>query len=104
MGDCGVGTSNGRCGLAAPRGRSWRHGSHAPMPCPRSLRCSLCWKGPCMSDRSVTGVDIDDRMKTVLRTEAAIRTSAIAAGFVTTSVHTWLKIPDLDDLEDDEDA
>jgi DhnA family fructose-bisphosphate aldolase class Ia len=41
----------------------------------------------------------DGRLRTELTTEAAVRASVIAAGLGTTSAHTWLKVPVVDDME-----
>jgi hypothetical protein len=42
---------------------------------------------------------IDGRVKAQLRTEAAVRASAIAAVLGRTSAFTWLKVPAVDDME-----
>jgi DhnA family fructose-bisphosphate aldolase class Ia len=42
---------------------------------------------------------VDGRLRTQLTTEAAIRASVIAAGLGTTSAHTWLKVPVVEDME-----
>jgi hypothetical protein len=41
----------------------------------------------------------EGRLRSVLSTEAAIRASVIAAGLGTTSAHTWLKVPVVEDME-----
>jgi DhnA family fructose-bisphosphate aldolase class Ia len=42
---------------------------------------------------------VDGRVRNDLTTEAAVRASVIAAGLGTTSAHTWLKVPVVDDME-----
>jgi DhnA family fructose-bisphosphate aldolase class Ia len=42
---------------------------------------------------------VDGRVRTQLTTEAAVRASVIAAGLGTTSAHTWLKVPVVEDME-----
>jgi hypothetical protein len=42
---------------------------------------------------------VDGRLRTQLTTEAAIRASVIAASLGTTSAHTWLKVPVVEDME-----
>jgi hypothetical protein len=42
---------------------------------------------------------VDGRVRAQLTTEAAIRASVIAAGLGTTSAHTWLKVPVVEDME-----
>jgi hypothetical protein len=42
---------------------------------------------------------VDGRVRTELTTEAAVRASVIAAGLGTTSAHTWLKVPVVEDME-----
>jgi hypothetical protein len=42
---------------------------------------------------------VDGRVRAQLTTEAAIRASVIASGLGTTSAHTWLKVPVVEDME-----
>jgi hypothetical protein len=42
---------------------------------------------------------VDGRVRTDLTTEGAVRASVIAAGLGTTSAHTWLKVPVVEDME-----
>lgn len=42
---------------------------------------------------------VDGRFRNDLSTEAVVRTSAVAAGLGTTSAHTWLKLPVVEDME-----
>ncbi|MCW3047487.1 MAG: hypothetical protein JWO74_1771 [Solirubrobacterales bacterium] len=42
---------------------------------------------------------VDGRVRNDLTTEAAVRASVIAAGLGTTSAHTWLKVPVVEDME-----
>jgi hypothetical protein len=42
---------------------------------------------------------VDGRVRNDLSTEAAVRASVIAAGLGTTSAHTWLKVPVVEDME-----
>jgi hypothetical protein len=42
---------------------------------------------------------VDGRVRAQLTTDAAIRASVIAAGLGTTSAHTWLKVPVVEDME-----
>lgn len=42
---------------------------------------------------------VDGRIRNDLSTEAVVRSAAVAAGLGTTSAHTWLKLPVIDDME-----
>ena len=42
---------------------------------------------------------VDGRFRNDLSTEAVVRTSAVAAGLGTTSAHTWLKLPVVEDMD-----
>jgi DhnA family fructose-bisphosphate aldolase class Ia len=42
---------------------------------------------------------VDGRVRNLLTTEAVVRSSAVAAGLGTTSAHTWLKLPVVDDMD-----
>ncbi len=43
---------------------------------------------------------VDGRVRNDLTTEAVIRSCTVAAGLGTTSAHTWLKLPVVDDMDD----
>jgi DhnA family fructose-bisphosphate aldolase class Ia len=42
---------------------------------------------------------VDGRVRNLLTTEAVVRSSAVAAGLGTTSAHTWLKLPVVEDMD-----
>ncbi len=42
---------------------------------------------------------VDGRLRNDLTTEAVVRSATVAAGLGTTSAHTWLKLPVVDDME-----
>ena len=42
---------------------------------------------------------VDGRVRNDLSTEAVVRSSAVAAGLGTTSAHTWLKLPVVEDMD-----
>ena len=52
-----------------------------------------------MVEPFISGRDENDRMKNDLSTDAIIRSATVAAGLASTSAHTWLKLPVVDEME-----
>lgn len=52
-----------------------------------------------MVEPFISGRDESGRIRNDLSTEAVIRSATVAAGLGSTSAHTWLKMPVIDDME-----
>lgn len=54
---------------------------------------------PFISYRDTSGGDTAGRIRNDLSTEAVVRSATVAAGLASTSAHTWLKMPVIEDME-----
>ncbi len=54
---------------------------------------------PFISYRDTTGGETAGRVRNDLSTEAVVRSATVAAGLASTSAHTWLKLPVIEDME-----
>ena len=54
---------------------------------------------PFISYRDTSGGDTAGRVRNDLSTEAVVRSATVAAGLASTSAHTWLKLPVIEDME-----
>lgn len=52
-----------------------------------------------MVEPFISGRDADGRVRNDLSTAAVVRSATVAAGLASTSAHTWLKLPVIDDME-----
>ena len=52
-----------------------------------------------MVEPFISGRDVEGRMRNDLSTEAVVRSATVAAGLATTSAHTWLKLPVVENME-----
>ena len=52
-----------------------------------------------MVEPFISSRDTDGRVRNDLSTDAVVRSATVAAGLASTSAHTWLKLPVVDDME-----